>query len=188
MTEFSRAAAGLAGAGLGAAFVLRAGGDLASPQGSTLSWLSPLGWAQQTAPFVLDRWWPLSLVLGFAVVTVSVGFVLADRRDLAASLFAVRPGPSNASDALETPLGLALRLQRASILGWAASLFVAGLLFGAFADALVAAFAAARTSGRSPSPTSVTLRRCSWYWVSHRCCSVGSPARSPWRGAWSATA
>jgi ABC-2 type transport system permease protein len=54
--------AGMAGAALGAAFVLRAGGDMAAEGGTLLSWLSPLGWGQQTAPYVLDRWWPLALL------------------------------------------------------------------------------------------------------------------------------
>src|SRR5690625_6090642 len=56
VNEFSRAASGMAGALLGAAFVLRALGDMAEAGGSALSWASPLGWAAQTAPYVHDRW------------------------------------------------------------------------------------------------------------------------------------
>jgi ABC-2 type transport system permease protein len=139
VSEYSRAAAGLAGAGLGLAFLLRAGGDMAQPGGSALSWASPLGWGTQTAPFVLDRWWPLALLLGFAVVTAAVGYTLSTRRDLGASLLAVRAGPSRAAPSLGTPLGLALRLQRASLVGWTAAMAVAGFAFGAYADALLAA-------------------------------------------------
>ena len=139
LTEYSRAAAGMAGAVLGAAFVLRAGGDMAREGGNLLSWLSPLGWGQQTAPFVLDRWWPLALPLVLAVATTALGIALADRRDLAASLVAVKPGRAEATAALGSPLGLAMRLQRGNIVGWTVALALGGLLFGAYADALLVA-------------------------------------------------
>lgn len=137
LSQYSRAAAGMAGGVMGLAFVLRSGGDMAREGGNVLSWLSPFGWGTQTAPFVLDRWWPLLLLVGFAVTTTSLGFGLSNRRDLGASLVAVRPGPASAVPALGTPLGLALRMQRASIIGWTLSLAVAGFGFGAFADAMV---------------------------------------------------
>jgi ABC-2 type transport system permease protein len=139
LSEYSRAAAGMAGVVLGAAFVLRAGGDMARQGGNLLSWLSPLGWGQQTAPFVLDRWWPLALALVLAVVATAAGYALADRRDLGASLVAVRPGRPRAHPSLGTPLGLAVRLQRAGIIGWSAALAASGLVFGGFADPLLGA-------------------------------------------------
>ena len=139
LTEYSRAAAGMAGGVLGAAFVIRAGGDMAEVGGSALSWVSPLAWAQQTAPFVLDRWWPLLLPLAFAVITSGIGYRLSTRRDLDASLFAVRPGNAEAPSWLGSPLTLAFRLGRASILGWSAAMLAAGVAFGSFADAMVVA-------------------------------------------------
>jgi ABC-2 type transport system permease protein len=141
LTRHSRAAAGLTGGVLGVAFLLRAGGDMAEEGGTWLSWLSPLAWGQQTAPFVLDRWWPLVLPLGFAALTTGAGYLLSTRRDLGASLMADRPGRPRAATALGTPLGLAFRLQRASLVGWAISLFLGGLVFGAYADALLGALA-----------------------------------------------
>ena len=139
LTEFSRAAAGMAGGLLGAAFVVRAGGDMAAVGGTAVSWTSPLAWAQQTAPFVLDRWWPLVLPLALAGVAAAVGYRLSARRDLGASLVAVRPGAAEAPTWLRSPLALALRLQRSAIIGWAASLAVLGLVFGVFADPMRAA-------------------------------------------------
>jgi ABC-2 type transport system permease protein len=141
LTEYSRAASGMAGAVLGAAFVIRAGGDMAEEGGSLLSWFSPLAWGQQTAPFVLDRWWPLALTLGFAVVTTTIGYRLSTLRDVGASLFAVRPGQARGAASLGTPVGLALRLQRASIIGWGAALGIAGLIFGSYTEALITALA-----------------------------------------------
>lgn len=139
LSEYSKIATGLAGMILGAAFVVRAGGDMMTEGGSALSWLSPLGWAQQTAPFVLDRWWPLIFLLILAVITICIGYRLLAYRDLGASLLAARPGPAQAKPSLGTPLGLALRLQRSSIIGWAAALAVSGVVFGAFADGLLSA-------------------------------------------------
>ncbi len=136
LTESSRAAAGMAGAVIGAAFVLRAGGDMAEVGGNVLSWLSPLGWGSQSAPFVLDRWWPLGLAIGFAVLTSAVGFVLSTHRDVGAGLFAARSGRSEAAPWLRSPVALAWRLQRSSILWWAAALAVSGVVFGAFGDGL----------------------------------------------------
>ncbi|MTV27705.1 ABC transporter permease [Nitriliruptoraceae bacterium ZYF776] len=136
LSEYSRAASGLAGAVLGAAFLLRAVGDLPEVGGTALSWVSPLAWGQQTAPFVLDRLWPLLLLVGFGVATTAVGFAVSRRRDLGASIFAVTPGPARAAPALGTPWGLAARLQRGTLLGWTAALAVGGLVFGAYADAL----------------------------------------------------
>ncbi len=137
LSEYSRAASGMAGAVLGASFVIRGGGDMAETGGTALSWIAPLAWGQQTAPFVLDRWWPLLLPLALAVLTATLGYVLSARRDLAASRFAARPGRDAGAASLGTPFGLARRLQRASIIGWGASLTVAGMAFGAFSDALV---------------------------------------------------
>lgn len=140
LSQYARAAAGMAGGVLGLAYLLRAGGDMGAQGGTALSWTSPLAWPQQTAPFVLDRWWPLALSLGFAVVTTATGFVLAERRDLGASWLATRPGSAEGTEPLGTPLGLALRLQRSGILGWGISLAIGGMAFGAYANAMLDAF------------------------------------------------
>ena len=139
LTLYTRAAAGMAGGVLGAAFVVRSGGDMAAEGGTPLSWLSPLGWAQQTGPYVLDRWWPLLLLGALTGITAATGFWLSARRDLAASFVPVRPGPPRARPSLGTPWGLAVRLQRASIIGWTVALSITGMVFGAYADALLGA-------------------------------------------------
>jgi ABC-2 type transport system permease protein len=126
---------------LGAAFVVRAGGDMAREGGNALSWVSPLAWAQQTGPFVLDRGWPLALYVPLALVAAGAAYALAARRDLGASLFTARPGAARAHPRLGTPWGLALRLQRASIIGWTIALGLTGLVNGAYADGLLDATA-----------------------------------------------
>lgn len=137
LSEYSRAAAGMAGAVLGAAFLIRAGGDMPEVGGTALSWVSPLAWAQQTAPFVLDRWWPLVLPVALFAVTTVAGYLLLRRRDLGASLVAVRPGRAEARPGLGTPIGLAWRLQPGGILGWGVALVLAGAVDGAFAQAML---------------------------------------------------
>jgi ABC-2 type transport system permease protein len=116
---------------LGAAFVLRAIGDIGD---GTVSWFSPIGWVQKTRPFAGERWWPLLVPAVFAVAAVAVAHALSDRRDLGAGLVPPRPGPPRAARGLGRPLGLALRLQRGSLIGWSCGVFLTGLAYGWVAD------------------------------------------------------
>ena len=140
VTEYSRAASGLAGAALGAAYVIRALGDMLEPQGSWLSWLSPMAWSQQTRPYVDGRWWPLALSVGLAAVTAAAGYRLAAHRDVGAGLLAARRGRPVAAGWLGSPLAFAFRLQRASLLWWTAALALAGALYGAITDTMLDAY------------------------------------------------
>ena len=144
LSEYPRVASGMAGAALGAAFVLRGLGDMAAVQGSGpswLSWLSPIGWSQQTAPYVHNRWWPLAISLAFAAAATTAGYALSARRDFGAGLVPPRPGSPRAASWLAGPLPLAFRLGRASLIGWSAALFVAGLAYGSFTQPLIDGFA-----------------------------------------------
>ena len=118
---------GITGAAIGGAYVLRAAGDVGD---GTLSWLSPIGWAQSMRPFAGDRWWPLALSLAGAAALVGAALVLRARRDDGAGIVAPRPGPASASRRLTTPLGLALRLQRGALAGWSLGLFFSGVSIG----------------------------------------------------------
>ena len=118
---------GLVGAVLGGAYLLRAAGDVGD---GTLSWLSPIGWAQAMRPYAGERWWPLLLLLAGAAALCAVALALLGRRDDGAGLFAPRPGPARASGGLLHPVGLATRLLRNALLGWTAGLFLAGVSIG----------------------------------------------------------
>lgn len=137
LSEYSRTAAGAAGAVLGASFVVRALGDMASTGGSTLSWLSPLGWAAQTAPYVHDRAAPLLLLAALTGATIFCAYLLQGRRDLGASLFPARRGAAQAHPWLSTPFGLSVRLQRGGLLGWGLGIIALGVVNGAFTQALI---------------------------------------------------
>lgn len=139
VSPFSRTCTSLAGAVLAVAFIIRGLGDMSRVQDGRLawlSWLSPIGWAQQTAPYTLDRWWPLLLPLIFAALTAGLGFRLRSRRDLGAGVVADRPGNDRAPTWLGSPLALAWRLQRGTLIGWSGAFLVAGLVFGAFTQTI----------------------------------------------------
>jgi ABC-2 type transport system permease protein len=129
-----RGARGLALAVLAAGFALRGAGDSAGARGPEwLSWLSPAGWAEQVRPFAGDRWAVLALPALAAALLTGLAYVLAAHRDLGAGLFATRPGPATAGAALSGPAGLAWRLQRANLAGWALGLLAMGVAVGAAA-------------------------------------------------------
>lgn len=137
LSQASRGASAMAGGLLGLAFVIRMAGDMTEVGGTTLSWFSPLAWAQQTAPYVLDRWWPLLLLVGSAVVLAAVGFWLSTRRDVDASLLPTRLGRREAKPWLGTPWGLAMHTLRGGLRGWGIALFFVGLMFGSYAQTML---------------------------------------------------
>jgi ABC-2 type transport system permease protein len=140
VSAFSRAGSGLAGAALGAAYVIRAAGDTITEGGSLLSWFSPLAWSQQTRPYADGRWWPLLLSVAFAAVTAAIGYMLSTRRDVGAGLVAPRGGSPTAPAWLRSPLTFAFRLQRAGLIGWGAALIIAAAVYGGLTGPIVDAF------------------------------------------------
>ena len=133
VTQFARAASGMAGALIGAAYLLRAIGDVMD---NGLSWLSPIGWSQATAAYVDNTWWPIILSLVVAGALTALAFRLAGRRDVGAGLRAERRGVGQASRALGTPLGLAWRLQRSTVMWWSIGMFVFGASYGSAIDVI----------------------------------------------------
>lgn len=127
----SRATLGLATAVLGATFVLRAVGDIA---GNALRWLSPIGWGQGVRAYADERWWPVALCLAATLLAVVAAFWLATRRDLGSGILPQRPGPARAGRWAGSPIGLAVRLQRATVVAWMAGLAVMGAVYGSIGE------------------------------------------------------
>ena len=125
----ARAANGVAGTAIGIAYVLRAIGDVGP---GALTWLSPIGWSQGVRAFAGERWWPLALLAGVAVVLTVTALELLHRRDFGSGPWPARPGP--ARGALHSELGLVWRLQRGAVIGWCVALFVGGLAYGSVGD------------------------------------------------------
>jgi ABC-2 type transport system permease protein len=134
VTESARTANGIGAAVLAAAYLLRAAGDATGVDTSTwLSWLSPIGWAQQVRPFAGDRWWVLSYLVVFAVLVSVAAYALVIRRDHGAGLVAQRPGRAAATARLATPLALAVRMHRGTLIGWLVGMALGGLVMGSIA-------------------------------------------------------
>lgn len=127
----SRAALALGGAVLGLSFVLRAVGDVGN---GVLSWASPIGWAQAIRAYADERWWVIALPVLAAAGLVVAALALQDRRDFGAGLVPQRPGPAAAGSWLASPFGLAVRLQRASVISWAIGVGLIAFFYGIVAD------------------------------------------------------
>ena len=139
ITDGARTANGIAGAAIGIAFMLRAVGDVDSTVvddgtrvvSGWMSWLSPIGWAQQIRPFDDDAWWILLLLFGFAAVHIAIAYVLIGHRDQGAGLVQPRPGPPVAARSLPSAWGLAWRMQRVTTFWWLFSVVILGFAYGA---------------------------------------------------------
>jgi ABC-2 type transport system permease protein len=127
----ARAATAGSGVALGVFFLLRAVGDLGT---GWMTWLSPLGWAQSIRAFDDERWWVLVPLVITAGGLTAGAIVLSARRDLGAGFFQQRPGPAEGSPRLGTPLAMATRLQRTSLISWTLGLAALGFFFGIVAD------------------------------------------------------
>jgi putative exporter of polyketide antibiotics len=138
LTSSTRGASGMAAAVLGVSFLAAGIGNMAGTvdtaglrvNSAWPAWLSPIGWGQQMRPFGGDNWWPLGLAAALFAACAAAAALLAARRDFGHGLLPQRPGPAGAGRALRSPLGLAWRLQRATLLGWAVSMLGFGLVMG----------------------------------------------------------
>ncbi|HEY7718733.1 MAG TPA: ABC transporter permease, partial [Pedococcus sp.] len=131
LTSSARAAYGLTGVVLGAAYVLRAIGDIGAP---ALSWLSPIGWYQAMHAFSGLRWWPVLLLGLAAAASTVVALAVFVRRDHGSGVLADRPGPARAAPGLSTAFGLGWRLQRGALLGWSLGLFLTAASYGSLGN------------------------------------------------------
>lgn len=131
LTETTRTMYGITGAVIGAAYVARAVGDVS---GGALSWLSPIGWSQSMHAFSGEQWWPALFSVAAVVLLGAAAWLLFERRDIGAGIWPARPGPQRAGRRLCSSWGLAWRLQRGSVLGWSAALFLTGLAYGSIGD------------------------------------------------------
>jgi ABC-2 type transport system permease protein len=127
LSENSRGTLGFSFAVLGVAYLLRAIGDVGN---ETLSWLSPLGWIVGSEVYVNNYWWPILLTIFVALVVTVISFYLHVNRDLGSGLIPSKPGRNHASPFLQSPLGLAFRLQRTSIISWLIGMLVLGVSYG----------------------------------------------------------
>ena len=138
----TRGATGIAAAVLGVSFLLSGIGNMTGTVDSAQlrvssawpAWLSPIGWGQQVRPFDDAVAWPLGLSLLLSAVLAAVALDLNARRDVARGLWPERVGHARAPRSLLSPAGLAWRLQRGALIGWAVALTGFGLIFGSLSE------------------------------------------------------
>ena len=142
LASTTRGATGLAGAVLGASFLLAALGNMLGTVDSAAlrvtsawpAWLSPIGWSQQMRPFADNLWWPAGLSLLALGLLACVAVLLVGRRDVGRGMWPERRGAAHARPSMLSPTGLVWRLQRGALLGWAIGLVGVGLVFGALSE------------------------------------------------------
>jgi ABC-2 type transport system permease protein len=116
---------------LAASYLVRAFAD-AKVDGSLgwLAWVSPIGWAHQLLPYGHERWWTLALSAALSAALVVGAVTISRRRDFGAGVLPPRPGPAHAGPRFASPLALAWRLHRGSVIGWAIGQATVGAVLG----------------------------------------------------------
>lgn len=127
LSDNSRGTIGWSIAVLLIAYLFRAVTDMSN---EALSWLSPLGWVTKTEAYSANNWGPIFLMVAVAILLFLVANYLHGIRDLERGFLPSRPGRRYASRFLQSPFGLALRLQRVGMVVWAIGLFVMGASYG----------------------------------------------------------
>ena len=127
-----RQAASLGAAVLGVGYAVRLIAD-AGPGLHGLIWVSPLGWVEELQPLTSPR--PLAFlpIVAFTAVLALAAVHLAGNRDVGASIVPDRAHSEAHVGLLFGPTGLAIRLSRATVIGWWVAIAVSALLYGVIA-------------------------------------------------------
>lgn len=130
----SRSASTLAIGVMGTLFVARGYVDAGdAPEWAV--WLTPFGWLEQVQPATENDPNPLLLSLAFTLAMLALAFALQSRRDFGMGLIPPRRGPAHGGW-VARPFGLAIRLNRGSIIAWTLAFAVLGVVFGVLATSV----------------------------------------------------
>lgn len=127
LSENSRGTIGWSVAILLGAYLFRAITDISN---EALSWLSPLGWVSKAEVYSSNNWVPILLMLAISILLFVIANYLNSIRDLEQGFIASRPGRRYAARLLQSPIGLAFRLQRTGFISWAIGMYVLGASYG----------------------------------------------------------
>lgn len=127
LSDSSRGTIGHSIAVLLLAYLFRAITDVSN---EALSWISPLAWVTKAEVYDTNNWWPMVLILAASLALYSLANYLHAIRDLDRGFLPSKPGKKSASRFLQSPIGLALRLQRTGIIAWAIGMYVLGASYG----------------------------------------------------------
>lgn len=128
IVSYSRTVTSLSISILGVAYTLRGIADTVDTA-SWLSLISPMGWAQQVDLSGDGNILPLVALLLASVIIAAVAYVFKSRRDFGQGIIADKPGNARA-DKLSSINGLALKLQKGSLIGWSVAFVFLGITFG----------------------------------------------------------
>ncbi|WP_026582008.1 ABC transporter permease [Bacillus sp. J33] len=127
LSDSSRGTIGYSIAVLLISYLFRAITDVSN---EALSWISPLAWVTKAEVYDTNNWWPIVLMIAASIVLYLAANYLNAIRDLDRGFLPSKPGKKYASRFLQSPIGLALRLQRTGIISWAIGMYVLGASYG----------------------------------------------------------
>lgn len=127
ITSNTRATIGFSFTFLILEYIIRGIGDIKS---NILSYISPLGLVVKSEVYVNNYWWPVLILALVSAIMFMISLYLNSIRDLASGFLPTKQGRKKASRFLTSPLGLALRLQRTSIISWIVGMFIVGVSYG----------------------------------------------------------
>ena len=93
-------------------------------------WFVPQSWFRLTVPFGENNFIPLIAFAVLSAIPAGLSYVVLSRRDLGAGLLYARPGPAEASSGLSSPLGLAWRQHKSTVMSWALGMIFIGSSLG----------------------------------------------------------
>ncbi len=129
VTRTRRRAAGVTGAVLGIAYLVRAVAD-GAPHLHWVGWASPLGWVERISPFgARHSWLAVGLLLSLAVTALAGAVALRARRDAGDSAINAVEREGRLRSVRSLP-ALDTVLNRGSFFGWTAAACITGLLLG----------------------------------------------------------
>jgi ABC-2 type transport system permease protein len=119
-------------------YCMRMLGDMGS--NNTLTWLSPIGWGEEMAPWAQNRGWLIIPVIILTAALIAVAFVIESLRDYGSGVLKDKKGKSEAKPLMLRSWGFILHLYKGSIIGWSIGIALAGLMFGSVANSMLSLF------------------------------------------------
>jgi len=123
-------------------YCMRMIGDMGS--NNTLTWLSPIGWGEEMAPWAQNRGWLIIPIIIFTAALIAIAFVIESRRDYGSGVLKDKKGKAEAKPLMRHSWGLILHLYKGSIIGWSIGIALAGLMFGSVANSMLSLFSDAK--------------------------------------------
>ena len=114
-------------------YFLRAAGDTNDSM-EILSYLSPLGLANRSAPYAGDYWWPILILIALAIAVSITAYKLNAIRDIDQGIIPDREGRAEGGKLLRSSAGLSFRLLRTAIIFTLVGMFVLGASYATILD------------------------------------------------------